>query len=593
MRKKNLIFLSAVLFICATRPAGAKVKITGELKRWHDVVLTFEGPVTNELAVPNPFMDYRLDVTFAKGGKRFVVPGYYCADGRIDQTGMPYGNKWRVHFRPCETGVWTYAVSFRRGPYAAVSGDPQAGEEVSFDGLTGTIEIADTDKTGRDFRGKGRLEYVGERYLKFAGTGEYFLKAGADSPENFLAYYQFDGTSDHDSTDPRKKKTLHRYSGHLSDWKEGDPFWKEARGKSIIGAVNYLASKGMNSIYFVTMNVNGDGKDVWPWTDYDQRLRFDCGKLGQWGLVLSHMEKLGIMMHVVTQETENDHLLDGGELGPERKLYYRELIARFGHHLGVVWNLGEENVNSDAQRKAFASFFKDNDPWGSPVVLHTYPGKYDQVYGPMLGYPDFDGPSLQMNETGSDTHSETVKWVTRSGQAGRQWFVCLDEYGHGKNGVKPDSVDPAHDQARVNCLWGNLMAGGAGCEWYFGYEDPNNDLNCEDWRSRDKMWDLTRYAVGFFHEYLPFWEMEPADSLVSRGWCLAKGGEIYAVYLPEGGEAKLDLPLGDYSVKWYNPRKAGGLQNGSVGRVAGAGEISLGKAPAERNKDWVILVRRQ
>jgi len=30
---------------------------------------------------------------------------------------------------------------------------------------------------------------------------------------------------------------------------------------------------------------------------------------------------------------ENDQLLDGGELGNERKLYYRELIARFSHHV--------------------------------------------------------------------------------------------------------------------------------------------------------------------------------------------------------------------------------------------------------------------
>ena len=33
---------------------------------------------------------------------------------------------------------------------------------------------------------------------------------------------------------------------------------------------------------------------------------------------------------------------DNGDLGPQRKLYYRELIARFGHHLALNWNLGEE-----------------------------------------------------------------------------------------------------------------------------------------------------------------------------------------------------------------------------------------------------------
>jgi len=47
-------------------------------------------------------------------------------------------------------------------------------------------------------------------------------------------------------------------------------------------------------------------------------------------------------LHFKTQECEIVNLLDNGELGPQRKLYYRELIARFGHHLALNWNLGEE-----------------------------------------------------------------------------------------------------------------------------------------------------------------------------------------------------------------------------------------------------------
>ena len=46
--------------------------------------------------------------------------------------------------------------------------------------------------------------------------------------------------------------------------------------------------------------------------------------------------------------------LDGGELGPERKLYCRELIARFGHALALNWNLGEENTQSAARERAMA-----------------------------------------------------------------------------------------------------------------------------------------------------------------------------------------------------------------------------------------------
>ena len=63
------------------------------------------------------------------------------------------------------------------------------------------------------------------------------------------------------------------------------------------------------------------------------------------------------MQHLVLQEQENDQLLDGGELGLSRRLYFRELIARFAHHPAITWNLGEENTNTLDQQKDFAHFF--------------------------------------------------------------------------------------------------------------------------------------------------------------------------------------------------------------------------------------------
>jgi hypothetical protein len=51
-------------------------------------------------------------------------------------------------------------------------------------GQTGSFLVLPTNKKGRDHRGKGRLSYVGKHHLQFGEKGEYFLKAGVDSPEN-------------------------------------------------------------------------------------------------------------------------------------------------------------------------------------------------------------------------------------------------------------------------------------------------------------------------------------------------------------------------------------------------------------------------
>jgi hypothetical protein len=142
-------------------------------------------------------------------------------------------------------------------------------------------------------------------------------------------------------------------------------------------------------------------------------------------------------------------------------------------------------------------------------------------------------------------------------------------------------------------LWGNLMAGGAGVEWYFGYQYPHSDLSCEDWRSRDILWDQTRIALEFFHNHLPFTEMKCNNDLTEAGddYCLAKEGEIYTVYLPEGKPGMMRLPEGEYTVNWFNPRTGGELMTGSITQIAG-GRSSTGNPPSDDGKDWVCLIRR-
>ena len=171
--------------------------------------------------------------------------------------------------------------------------------------------------------------------------------------------------------------------------------------------------------------------------------------------------------HQWCYSTENSFLLDDGEtFGLARKLYYRELIARFGHHLALSWNLGEETQNSSVQHKAFSDWFKALDPYKHIVVVHTPARGQSKVYDPLLGYPTFDGVSLQTNVT--KVFVDTLHWIQKSKAAGRAWIVTSDDQGPPKVGVAPDSVDPEHNDIRHYVLWGNILAGGAGVEYYFG-----------------------------------------------------------------------------------------------------------------------------
>ncbi|GIW82665.1 MAG: hypothetical protein KatS3mg105_4472 [Gemmatales bacterium] len=592
----RLMLWGSVLAVCAL--PGRNVvgqQVTGEAQVWRVLTLTWNGPEAGEKTHPNPFRDYRLMVTFRHGDRSVTIPGYFAADGRAAETGATNGNQWRVHFMPDRPGVWRYTVSFRSGKDIALSLAPKAGRPLFPDGQTGEIKVAPAPAHSRDPRDRGRLQYAGKRYLRYSGNGAYFLKGGADSPENFLAYVDFDNTYRLKSK-AKVGDRLHHYSPHQKDWRKGDPTWKGGKGKVIVGALNYLASTGMNSVYFLTMNVAGDGNDVWPWIEPDVRDRFDCSKLDQWNIVFDHMDRLGICLHVVTQETENDQLLDAGELGPTRKLYYRELIARFAHHHGVFWNLGEENTNTTAQIKQFCDFFKKLDPYQNPILVHTFPNQKEKVYKPLLGYPRFDGASLQFSDDWHRIPSVVEYWVKQSARAGRPWIVFVDEPGTAAYGVDPDQKkDGNQDLARKTALWGALMSGGSGVEWYFGYKNPHNDLNCEDWRSRHRMWEQTRHALTFFQNHLPFAEMEPHPELLvhAKNLCLAKPGEVYAIYLPSGGtdSLKLDGFRKKFRVRWFDPRRGGDFSKGSVESVKGGSIVQLGSPPHEPTRDWVVLLK--
>ena len=569
------------------------VKTSGEPRKWHKITLAFGGPAASETADPNPFTDCRLNVTFRSGDVARVVPGYYAADGNAANTGAAAGNVWRVHFCPDKAGTWSWAASFRKGPGVAVSDDPEAGESAGlFDGATGTLDVGPTDKKGRDHRAHGLLQYVGKRYLRFAETGTWFLKQGADAPENFLAYADFDGGF---KSDGQKDNLIKTWQPHVRDWRPGDPTWRGGKGKGMIGAVNYLAAEGMNAISFLTLNIGGDDRNVFPYLTYDERLRIDCSRLDQWEIVFEHMDRQGIYLHFKTLETENELLLDRGDLGPQRKLYYRELIARFSHHLALNWNLGEEiNNASTSQKKAWAQYLHDHDPYRHHIVIHNGASHYD-LLGPGSRLTGF---SLQTNRTDfARVHAQTLNYIDRSAAAGKPWVVACDEPGDASHALVPDTDDPTHDNGRVNGLWGNLLAGGAGNEWYFGYRHAHSDLTCQDWRSRDRWWDQCRIALAFFNDHLPFWAMISRDRLISAkdGYCFAQPGQAYAILLRKGGTATLDLgdSTATFTVQWLDPRKGGALQAGTVKSIAGPGRHAIGSPPSQTDGDWVALVSRQ
>ena len=578
-------------------PPGSGGVVAGDLMQWHRLSIDFDGPSTSETGTPNVFLDYRLDVTFTgPSGQTFVVPGYYAADGNAAVTGAGAGNKWRVLFAPDEPGSWSYVASFKMGSGVAVGLVP--GTSAGFDGAAGSFSVAPSDKAGGDFRAadRGLIKNRGHHYLTFA-QGQPFVKGGPDIPENFLAYDGFDNTA----------TNKHQYAAHLGDWNSGDPDWDSSNlpgandGRRIIGALNYIAAQGGNCIYFLPMNIGGDGNDTFPTVASTDKTHYDVSKLDQWQIVFEHAQRLGIVLHFVLAETEtaNETYHDGGMLGTERMLFYRELIARFGHVLGIEWDLGEENDYGHQLHQQFSTYIKSIDPYDHPVTTHIHTNQFDSFYAPKLGNGDFDKTTFQANLGGlrlGDPENEIEEWRRRSAQALVPWMISVDEPQKIEND-KTDAV-AGYPHGRTSFLWPIYLSGGGGFEWYVQQDGGGHsfDQQIDDFSLMDVALQWTGHAHDFL-ELFPLLHMEPRKDLASSTaggttYCLAQIGGEYALYNADGGTFSLDLTrhAGQFQVEWFDPRNGGALIPGIT--VTGGGIRSLGSPPNDPGSDWALRVSR-
>ena len=478
------------------------------------------------------------------------------------------------------------------------------------------------------------MQYVGQHYLQFAGTGEYFVKAGADAPENTLAYNDFDATSN-------RKSLRKTWSFHQQDYNAADASsytWQGGKGSELLGAVSYLSNQGMNAFSFLTFSFAGDDQNVFPhllkisvaeyealpaiagdaatqtairqqhWTDAVHHDRFDVSKMAQWEKIFSYADQMGMYLHFKTMETENDNLMDNNAMGNERKIYYRELIARYGHHLALNWNITEEESLSTQVIKDIATYIAAVDAYDHNIVIHTFPGGLAQ-YGELTGnLSALTGASMQIDI--NNVHNNIGTWVNNSAAAGKKWVVANDEQGGANAGVSVDAAYPTaqlpdsrgvadnRDAVRKNVLWGTLMAGGAGVEYYYGYQTGSSDLTSQDHRTRATKWQDAKLALDFFtsytQPYITQWTGNDALTTNTSDYVLQVPDQWYAVYLPNGGSTDIDLSAanGTFSVQWYDTRNGGVLQNGSVTSVSGGALANLGNAPDNTSLDWLVVIEK-
>jgi hypothetical protein len=93
------------------------------------------------------------------------------------------------------------------------------------------------------------------------------------------------------------------------------------------------------------------------------------------------------------------------------------------------------------------------------------------------------------------------------------------------------------------------------------------------------------HMVDFFTSF-EWWKTSPHDELVNSGnYCLADPGKTYAVYLPHGGTATVQLQPGKYRATWFSA-----MTGETIDLPAITGPDWTSPEPPDQN-DWALLLR--
>ena len=112
-----LLLIAIALFVHPALEAQVAVS-PDDAVRWQPVTLTFEGPQTSEGASPNPFLDYRMSVSFLhqQSGESRTAQGFFAADGNAAETSVRRATGGASASRPRSPALGSGGLSSARGP---------------------------------------------------------------------------------------------------------------------------------------------------------------------------------------------------------------------------------------------------------------------------------------------------------------------------------------------------------------------------------------------------------------------------------------------------------------------------------------------
>jgi len=256
----------------------------------------------------------------------------------------------------------------------------------------------------------------------------------------------------------------------------------------------------------------------------------------------------------------------------DRTLYFKYTLARLGSYWNMMlnvagpelakWSLSESEVTNIGEE------IQSLDIFGHLLACHQTSNKNffkDQEWN---NYDCYQG---------TKTHDldKLFKELTETYRSSGEPFYAHETLWSG-NKNHPGYSD---NQLRKNAIVINMAAAALN----FGDMDGNSSsgfsgsLDLAD--RKQERHDIVKNVWDFF-ETIEFWKMSPRPDLVDAGYCLAKSGEAYLIYMPEKGSVNISIDGGPYRITWINAQNS--TEQIQLGRTSNGQNLST----PQHGDDW-------
>ena len=489
--------------------------------------------------IRNPFTDASVTGSFEKSGSGAPVR----VDGFCDS---PDGAVYRIRFMPSAAGDYRYTVTYRQDSFQKT--------------FTGTFHARNAHR-----KGPLRIDPQYPWHFIWEGTGEHYF---------------FNGTTAYWLTGWKDERIIRNSIDRLHRLKVNRIRVTVAGRSNIFFGEPVMIAENYSNLPTPWVAAS-PGDFTHPGFDYT---RFYLPLWQKFERMLNYARGEDMVISVVFDM--NDNKVHPAAASEDERRFLRYAISRFSAFSNVTWDLGDdmEGYRDDEWVHQTGTLVEEWDPYHHLATSHPIKTIHQDRGAPWFGFTSYQDWSRKQ-------HALMLESRELQKRSGRIIPQTNEEYGYEDH--YPMWAEPGSDSADVlrRTAWDIVMAGGyqtAGETCRRGTNIyPDTGGGWMNGRGDDTMTMFLGYGhmVDFFTSF-EWWKTEPADELVDGGaYCLAKPGEIYAVYLPKGGKVTVKLKPGNYAAAWFS------ALSGERITLPDAQGPSWTSPQAPDQSDWALLLQ--